>query len=50
MDLHAPQIQGYFNIPVDHLLGLPVLTKYYDKKEFITPIEIVISYSDTVTE
>lgn len=32
MDLHAPQIQGYFNIPVDHLFGLPVLVNYYDKK------------------
>ena len=29
MDLHAPQIQGFFNIPVDHLLGVPVLTSYY---------------------
>lgn len=25
MDLHAAQIQGYFNIPVDHLLGAPIL-------------------------
>jgi phosphoribosylpyrophosphate synthetase len=24
MDLHAPQIQGFFNIPVDHLFGAPV--------------------------
>lgn len=31
MDLHAAQIQGYFNIPVDHLVGLPILTKYYEK-------------------
>lgn len=29
MDLHAAQIQGYFNIPVDHLLGVPILAKYY---------------------
>ena len=29
MDLHANQIQGYFDIPVDHLLGLPILTKYF---------------------
>ena len=29
MDLHASQIQGYFNIPVDHLLGMPILVKYF---------------------
>ncbi len=29
MDLHAAQIQGYFNIPVDHLVGMPILVKYY---------------------
>ncbi|MEW9122670.1 MAG: ribose-phosphate pyrophosphokinase [Thermotaleaceae bacterium] len=29
MDLHAPQIQGYFNIPVDHLLGVPILAEYF---------------------
>lgn len=32
MDLHAAQIQGYFNIPVDHLLGMPVLLDYWQKK------------------
>ena len=29
MDLHAAQIQGFFNIPVDHLLGQPILSHYY---------------------
>lgn len=29
MDLHAPQIQGFFNIPVDNLLGGPVLAPYF---------------------
>ena len=29
MDLHAPQIQGFFNIPVDHLLGVPILAPYF---------------------
>jgi ribose-phosphate pyrophosphokinase len=33
MDLHAAQIQGYFNIPVDHLLGMPILVKYFKKKK-----------------
>lgn len=32
MDLHAAQIQGFFNIPVDHLLGVPLLAKYYSEK------------------
>ena len=32
MDLHAPQIQGFFNIPVDHLLGAPILLPYFEKK------------------
>ena len=29
MDLHAPQIQGFFDIPVDNLLGAPVLARYF---------------------
>jgi len=29
MDLHCSQIQGFFNIPVDHLVGMPLLMKYY---------------------
>ncbi len=32
MDLHAPQIQGFFNIPVDNLLGSSELSKYFVKK------------------
>ncbi len=31
LDLHAPQIQGYFNIPVDHLFASPVLVDYFRK-------------------
>ena len=33
MDLHAAQIQGYFDIPVDHLVGLPILIDYWKKKD-----------------
>lgn len=29
MDLHAPQIQGFFNIPLDHLLGVPILVLHF---------------------
>src|SRR6185312_1528720 len=29
VDLHAPQIQGFFNIPVDHLFASPVLVDYF---------------------
>ncbi len=32
MDLHATQIQGYFDIPLDHLLGGPILAEYFRKK------------------
>jgi len=32
MDLHASQIQGYFDIPVDHLLGIPILVNYFKEK------------------
>jgi ribose-phosphate pyrophosphokinase len=33
MDLHAMQIQGFFDIPVDHLLGVPILGQYYRTKK-----------------
>ncbi len=32
MDLHANQIQGYFDIPVDHLLGMPIIARYFKEK------------------
>src|SRR5699024_9413725 len=32
MDLHATQIQGFFDIPVDHLLGIPILSTYFQEK------------------
>lgn len=34
MDFHAPQVQGFFDIPVDHLVGLPILTDYFENKSF----------------
>lgn len=33
MDLHCPQIQGFFNTPLDHLKGIYLFAKYYQRKE-----------------
>ncbi len=33
MDLHSPQIQGFFKIPVDHLFAMPVLVDYFRRKQ-----------------
>ena len=47
MDLHAAQIQGFFNIPVDHLLGVPILAKYYiDKFKGIPKEDLVVVSPD----
>jgi len=40
LDLHAPQIQGYFNIPVDHLYASPVLVEYFKNKK-LGPMTVV---------
>jgi ribose-phosphate pyrophosphokinase len=38
LDLHAGQIQGFFNIPVDHLFANPVLIEYLGKKALRDPV------------
>ena len=44
MDLHANQIQGFFDIPVDNLLGTKILTQYfYDKLGTNNPDYVVVS-------
>ena len=40
MDLHAPQIQGFFDIPVDHLFAAPVIINYWKKKNFKKPVVV----------
>ncbi len=40
MDLHASQIQGYFNIPVDHMLGMPIYRNFF-KEQNIEDLVIV---------
>jgi ribose-phosphate pyrophosphokinase len=34
IELHAEQIQGYFDVPVDHLYSTPILIEYYQQKDF----------------
>ncbi|MGE5591755.1 MAG: ribose-phosphate diphosphokinase [Bacillota bacterium] len=38
MDLHAGQIQGFFDIPVDHLQGVPILAEYLSRKDLQDPV------------
>ena len=41
MDLHSQQIQGFFDIPVDHLFASPVIVKYLREKKKFTKLVIV---------
>jgi len=43
MDLHADQIQGYFDVPVDHLYAAPVLARYIRRKNRKTDNLVVVS-------
>ena len=43
LDLHAAQIQGFFDIPVDHLLGAPLLANYFLENNFIDKDIVVVS-------
>jgi ribose-phosphate pyrophosphokinase len=40
MDLHAPQIQGFFDIPVDHLFAAPITTSYFQNKGINDPVVV----------
>ena len=46
MDLHAAQIQGYFNIPVDHLLGSPILAEHFKQKGLADQDDVVVVSPD----
>ena len=43
MDLHARQIQGFFDIPVDHMEALPILAKYFVKNNLVGDDIVVVS-------
>ncbi|HEY8393736.1 MAG TPA: ribose-phosphate pyrophosphokinase [Thermaerobacter sp.] len=40
MDLHAGQIQGFFDVPVDHLTAVPLLADYFAKKNLERPVVV----------
>ncbi len=42
MDLHAGQIQGFFNIPVDELTALPIIVNYFEEMELENPVVVAV--------
>lgn len=43
IDLHAAQIQGFFDIPVDHLMGAPLIADYFIKEGLVGEDVVVVS-------
>lgn len=43
IDLHAPQIQGFFDIPIDHLMAEPLLSEYFSQKGFNKDELVIVS-------
>ncbi|HEY8364153.1 MAG TPA: ribose-phosphate pyrophosphokinase [Haloplasmataceae bacterium] len=41
MDLHAAQIQGFFNIPIDNFLSMPIIARYIKQKKFTHDLVVV---------
>ncbi len=52
LDLHAAQIQGFFDIPVDHLFSAPVMVEYFENRFergeliVVSPMRVVWSVPD----
>jgi len=40
MNLHSPQIQGFFRIPTDHLLAAPILIRHFQKKKISNAVVV----------
>jgi ribose-phosphate pyrophosphokinase len=40
MDLHSDQIQGFFNLPVDHMTAMPTLASYIKEKNLKDPVVV----------
>jgi ribose-phosphate pyrophosphokinase len=43
MDLHAAQIQGFFDVPVDHLYAAPVLNEYFISQKLTSEKIVIVS-------
>lgn len=43
VDLHAPQIQGFFDILIDHLVAEPILTEYFSQKGYSSDELVIVS-------
>lgn len=46
LDLHASQIQGFFDVPVDHLMGAPLLANYFLNEEKLEKQDMVVVSPD----
>ncbi|MCZ0718032.1 ribose-phosphate diphosphokinase [Aerococcus kribbianus] len=46
LDLHAAQIQGFFDVPVDHLLGAPLLANYFLSDDSLAKEDMVVVSPD----
>jgi ribose-phosphate pyrophosphokinase len=40
VDFHQHQLQGFFDIPVDHLYAAPVITRYFREKQLVEPVVV----------
>jgi ribose-phosphate pyrophosphokinase len=43
LDLHSPQVQGFFKIPLDHLTAMPILSEYAKKRGLIDENTVIVS-------
>lgn len=50
LDLHAVQVQGFFDIPVDNLFTMPLFAEYYNEKGFTGSDIVVVSPKNSVVK
>ncbi|MDD5604269.1 MAG: ribose-phosphate pyrophosphokinase [Eubacteriales bacterium] len=46
MDFHAPQLQGFFDIPVDHLMGYPIIARHFASRNDMNAGEMTVVAPD----